>query len=115
MKTPIQYIDIIIVTFAMSLSLFLLSITVWGETIPEMYDLRTVNGNCFITSIKNQGDYGDCWSFSAVAAMESNLLKQGFGSQDLSELEIGYYVIIPGSSEPPVRTLRATIPENESH
>ena len=91
MKTPIQYIDIIIVTFAMSLSLFLLSITVWGETIPEMYDLRTVNGNCFITSIKNQGDYGDCWSFSAVAAMESNLLKQGFGSQDLSELEIGYY------------------------
>lgn len=51
MKTPIQYIDIIIVTFTMSLSLFLLSIAVWGETIPEMYDLRTVNGNCFITSI----------------------------------------------------------------
>lgn len=24
-------------------------------------------------------------------------------------------VIIPGLSEPPVRTLRATIPENESH
>ena len=26
-----------------------------------------------------------------------------------------YNVIIPGLSEPPVRTLRATIPENESH
>ncbi len=26
-----------------------------------------------------------------------------------------YGMIIPGSSEPPVRTLRATIPENESH
>ena len=25
------------------------------------------------------------------------------------------YLIIPGLSEPPVRTLRATIPENESH
>lgn len=25
------------------------------------------------------------------------------------------YMIIPGGSEPPVRTLRATIPENESH
>ena len=25
------------------------------------------------------------------------------------------YVIIPGLSEPPVRTLRAIIPENESH
>ena len=24
-------------------------------------------------------------------------------------------MIIPGLSEPPVRTLRATIPENESH
>ena len=32
------------------------------------------------------------------------------------ELEPGYNrVIIPGLSEPPVRTLRATIPENESH
>ena len=26
-----------------------------------------------------------------------------------------YNVIIPGLSEPPVRTLRATCPENESH
>ena len=25
------------------------------------------------------------------------------------------YLIIPGLFEPPVRTLRATIPENESH
>ena len=25
------------------------------------------------------------------------------------------YLIIPGLSEPPVRTLRATIPENVSH
>lgn len=25
------------------------------------------------------------------------------------------FLIIPGLSEPPVRTLRATIPENESH
>ena len=28
---------------------------------------------------------------------------------------ISVMVIIPGLSEPPVRTLRATIPENESH
>ena len=26
-----------------------------------------------------------------------------------------YMMIIPGLSEPPVRTLRATCPENESH
>ena len=28
---------------------------------------------------------------------------------------VSAYVIIPGLFEPPVRTLRATIPENESH
>ena len=28
---------------------------------------------------------------------------------------LGCYLIIPGLFEPPVRTLRATIPENESH
>ena len=26
-----------------------------------------------------------------------------------------FFLIIPGLFEPPVRTLRATIPENESH
>lgn len=30
-------------------------------------------------------------------------------------LDKKFEVIIPGLSEPPVRTLRATIPENESH
>lgn len=41
---------------------------------------------------------------------------------DKSDLAIAYtpddkdtYMIIPGLFEPPVRTLRATIPENESH
>lgn len=31
------------------------------------------------------------------------------------KIEGAGYVIIPGLFEPPVRTLRATIPENESH
>ena len=37
--------------------------------------------------------------------------------QIINELLISNYneLIIPGLSEPPVRTLRATIPENESH
>lgn len=29
--------------------------------------------------------------------------------------ELVHFLIIPGLFEPPVRTLRATIPENESH
>ena len=40
-----------------------------------------------------------------------------FALEDLYGLHIGEIdgVIIPGLFEPPVRTLRATIPENESH
>ena len=39
-----------------------------------------------------------------------------YGEQStLEELLIAYLVIIPELSEPPVRTLGATIPENESH
>ena len=34
---------------------------------------------------------------------------------DYFEVTHGNRLIIPGLSEPPVRTLRATIPENESH
>ena len=33
----------------------------------------------------------------------------------VSMVAVTAVVIIPGLSEPPVRTLRATIPENESH
>lgn len=33
----------------------------------------------------------------------------------LAALSIGVLMIIPELSEPPVRTLGATIPENESH
>ena len=35
--------------------------------------------------------------------------------QASKNLGVAYQMIIPGLSEPPVRTLRATIPENESH
>lgn len=34
---------------------------------------------------------------------------------DYKNIIIKHYVIIPGLFEPPIRTLRATIPENESH
>ena len=44
------------------------------------------------------------------------LLPQNIGIiSDAGTVEKGCWVIIPGLFEPPVRTLRATIPENESH
>lgn len=41
-----------------------------------------------ITSIKNQGNSGTCWSFSGVGFLESELLKMGKGDHDLSEMYI---------------------------
>lgn len=41
-----------------------------------------------VTSIKNQGNSGTCWSFSAVAFLESELIRMGKGEHDLSEMYI---------------------------
>lgn len=39
-----------------------------------------------ITSIKNQANSGTCWSYSAMAFLESELLRMGKGEHDLSEM-----------------------------
>lgn len=41
-----------------------------------------------ITSIKNQASSGTCWSFSAIAFLESELMKAGKGEYDFSEMYI---------------------------
>lgn len=40
------------------------------------------------TSVKNQASSGTCWSFSGLAFVESDLLKNGKGEHDLSEMWI---------------------------
>ena len=40
------------------------------------------------TPIKNQGSSGTCWSFSTLSFLESELLRQGQGEHDLSEMYI---------------------------
>ncbi|MBN2762849.1 MAG: hypothetical protein JXR41_07155, partial [Bacteroidales bacterium] len=52
------------------------------EAAPASFDLRNT-GN--ITSVKNQGDCGSCWTFATMAAVESRWLTDGSGSYDLSE------------------------------
>ena len=48
-------------------------------------------------------------------ATADKFLKEGASVVLAASLNILVRLIIPGLSEPPVRTLRATIPENGSH
>lgn len=59
--------------------------------IPQAYDLRNVDGNCYITPVKSQcvphqpwNCVGLCWAFSSLASFESSLLKQGIASDPYS-------------------------------
>ena len=60
------------------------------SSLPSSYDLRNVSGQSFVTSVKTQ-NFGDCWSFAASSAIESNLLKKGYGTYDLSEIQMSYF------------------------
>ena len=55
---------------------------------PSAYDLREYGR---VTSVKNQSPYGSCWAHAAMAAAESNLITNGSGSYDLSELQLTYF------------------------
>ena len=62
-----------------------------ASSLPSKYDLRSVNGKSYVTSVKSQLPYGTCWSFAAIGAMESNLLMQGLGTYDLSEMHLAWF------------------------
>jgi C1A family cysteine protease/PKD repeat protein len=53
-----------------------------NKVLPSLYDLRTLNG---VTSVKDQANCGSCWTFGAMAAIESRWLLAGRGTYDLSE------------------------------
>ena len=59
-------------------------------TIPTSYDLRPE-----MPDVRNQGGYGTCWTFSAMAAAESNLIHEKTiltkDNADLSEWYLAYY------------------------
>ena len=73
--------------FFLVASMLLVSLFMQAQSETEGYDFTVVKENP-ITSIKNQANSGTCWSFAGVSFLESELLKMGKGTHDLSEMYI---------------------------
>ena len=63
-----------------------------NEALPEKLDLRDEG---YVTSVKNQMPWGACWAFGALAASESNLMRNGTSNPDLSERHLAWYLYQP--------------------
>ena len=63
--------------------------------LPAKYDSRDVDGKSYATSAEDQGYSYLCWSFAAMGAIESDILKHNenmdFKDIDLSEKHLAYY------------------------
>ncbi len=62
---------------------------------PAAYDLRNVNGQNFITPVKDQGGCGSCVAFGSVATVEGTFRRQRNDptlAVDLSEAELFYCI-----------------------
>lgn len=64
---------------------FLISISLSAQDEKKGYEFTVIKENA-ITSVKNQANTGTCWSFSAMSFLESELLRMGKGTHDLSEM-----------------------------
>lgn len=56
--------------------------------LPQYYSSADMG---YVTPVKDQGSYNTCIFFSGIAAMETALLKNGYGEYDLSEEHANYW------------------------
>lgn len=73
--------------FVLSVSL-LMAWSAWGQDKDTSGYQFSVVKELPVTSVKNQGNAGTCWSFSGVGFLESELIRMGKGEHDLSEMYI---------------------------
>lgn len=66
-------------------ALLLCSVVLMAQQKAEVYTFTVVKENP-ITSVKNQNSTGTCWCFSGLGFLESELIRQGKGTYDLSEM-----------------------------
>lgn len=66
-------------------ALLLCSVMLMAQQKTEVYTFTVVKENP-ITSVKNQNSTGTCWCFSGLGFLESELIRQGKGTYDLSEM-----------------------------
>ena len=59
-------------------------------SFPSSYNLQNVNGADYVTSVKNQGQYGTCWAFATYGSLESSILMAGGPTTDFSERNLAY-------------------------
>ncbi|MGN1105474.1 MAG: C1 family peptidase, partial [Huintestinicola sp.] len=59
------------------------------KNLPASYDLRN---DGLVTPVGYQGQSGMCWAFSAIASVESNMLKRGLGKANLSEQHLDWFI-----------------------
>lgn len=81
---------IILTLFISSFSALTVSASV---TLPEAYN-NDINNVSYVTPVKSQGEYGNCWAFATVACCEADAIKNHGASPseiDLSELHLAYF------------------------
>lgn len=61
-----------------------------ASVFPKSFDLREIGA---VSSVKNQGNYGTCWTFGTMASIESSLIRKN-PWVDLSEWQVAYFTFV---------------------